>query len=306
MQLWLEPAEIQSRLDLDGLRAAMRQVLADLYTGRAAAPARVAARSSSGLLAAMPGLAAGMLGAKLVSVFPDNAAQGLPGHQALLALFDAATGAPMAVMDATVLTAERTAAVSAAATDALARPDARVVALLGTGVQAEAHARAIKRVRAFTEVRLAGRDPQRVRALAAAWGATPCPDFESAVRGADVICACTHAPEPVVRRTWLSPGAHVNSVGIGGCELDRDTVTAGLLAVEAPTAFAPFPAGAYELQGLPPERAVMIGAIFSGAHPGRTSAAEITVFKCVGHAVEDVAAGAWLLAHVRMDADESR
>ncbi|HET9785252.1 MAG TPA: NAD(P)-binding domain-containing protein, partial [Terriglobales bacterium] len=199
------------------------------------------------------------------------------------------------VLDATLLTAERTAAVSAAATEALARVDARVLTVVGTGVQAEAHMRAVRRVRRFREIRLAGRNPERVRKLANAWGATAAPGIEAAVRGADVICACTHAATPVLRRAWLAPGAHVNSVGIGGCELDRETVTAGLLTVEASTAFAPFPAGAHELQGLPAESGVAIGAVLTGAHPGRSADTQITVFKCVGHAVEDVAAGAWLL-----------
>lgn len=296
MHVWLNPADIQSRLDLDGLRGAMTQALADLYTGRASAPARVAVHAPQGLLAAMPGQASGLLGAKLVSVFPENSAYGLPGHQALLALFDAGTGTPVAILDATLLTAERTAAVSAAATGALARQDARVLAVLGTGVQAEAHVRAVRRVRRFSEVRLAGRNPDRVRSLAPAWNATAAAGIEAAVRGADVVCACTHAATPVLQRAWLKPGAHVNSVGIGGCELDHGTVTAGLLAVETATAFAPFPAGAYELQGLDPASGVAIGAIFTGDHPGRTSEDQITVFKCVGHAVEDVAAGAWLLA----------
>lgn len=295
MHVWLNPADIQSRLDLDGLRGAMRQALADLYAGRAGAPARVAVNSPQGLLAAMPGRAGGLLGAKLVSVFSENAALGLPGHQALLALFDAGTGTPVAVLDATMLTAERTAAVSAAATEALARKDAQVLAVVGTGVQAEAHARAVRRVRRFREVRLAGRHPERARSLASAWNAMAADSIEEAVRGADVVCACTHAATPVLQRAWLKPGAHVNSVGIGGCELDPDTIAAGLLTVEAPTAFAPFPAGAFELQGLAPESGIVIGAVFTGDHPGRSSDAQITVFKCVGHAVEDVAAGAWLL-----------
>jgi ornithine cyclodeaminase/alanine dehydrogenase-like protein (mu-crystallin family) len=295
MHVWLNPADIEARLDLDGLRGAMTQALTELYTGRALAPARVAVHAPLGLLAAMPGRAGGLLGAKLVSVFPENSAHGLPGHQALLALFDAATGTPVAVLDATRLTAERTAAVSAAATAALARRDARVLAVLGTGVQAEAHLRALRRVRPFQQVLLAGRNPDRVRSLAATANATAAAGIEAAVRAADVVCACTHAATPLFPRAWLKPGAHVNSVGIGGCELDRGTITAGLLTVEAATAFAPFPAGAYELQGLPPESGVAIGAVFSGDHPGRGSEDQITVFKCVGHAVEDVAAGAWLL-----------
>ncbi|MGH9483624.1 MAG: ornithine cyclodeaminase family protein [Terriglobales bacterium] len=296
MEFWTAE-QVRARLAggaLDGLRAAMAQALIDLHTGCASAPPRIAVHAPGGLLAAMPGTASGMLGAKLVSVFPQNAARGLPGHQALLALFDAATGTPVAILDATDLTAARTGAVSAVATDALARREARVLAILGTGVQAEAHCQAVRRVRAFREVRVAGRTLPHTAACALAWGARAMPDFEAAVRGADVICACTHASEPIVQRAWLAPGAHVNSVGIGGCEIDSETVTAGLLAVESLGSFAPFPAGAYELQNLDPARGVELGAILAGGHPGRSDERQITVFKSVGHAVEDVAAAAWL------------
>ncbi|MGH9467171.1 MAG: ornithine cyclodeaminase family protein [Terriglobales bacterium] len=293
IKVWLEAEEVRAGLDPDGLRAAMARVLEDLYRGRAHAPARIAVTAPEGLLAAMPGYADGMVGAKLVSVYAGNPARGLPGHQALLALFDAATGTPVAIMDGTALTAARTAAVTAVATDALARSGARVLAILGTGVQAEAHGAAVQRVRKFGEIRVAGRNRARAAELAAAWGGRAAESFEGAIRGADVICACTHAAEPIVQRAWLAPGAHVNSVGIGGCELDAATIAAGLLTVESKGAFAPFPAGAYELQGVDAARGVEIGAILAGEHPGRSGDDQITVFKSVGHAVEDVAAGAW-------------
>lgn len=272
----------------------MAQALMDLSGGRASAPPRVAAHAGDGLLAAMPGYASGVLGAKLVTVFPGNAARGLPGHQALIALFDGATGTPIAILDGELLTAARTAAVSAVATRALARPHSRVLAILGTGVQAAAHLQALPLAGEFSEIRVAGRSANRAAALAAAHGAIAAPSFEAAVRGADVVCCCTHAAEPILERAWLEPGAHVNSVGIGGCVLGRDTILAGFLAVESVTAFDPFPAGAYELQGLDPALGVELGAILAGQAPGRTAAGQITVFKSVGHAVEDVAATLWV------------
>ncbi|MGH9482023.1 MAG: hypothetical protein ACRD1L_08000, partial [Terriglobales bacterium] len=171
---------------------------------------------------------------------------------------------------------------------------------LGTGVQAHAHWRAVRRVRPFAEVRVAGRTPAHVRARAQAWGATACESFEAAVRGAGVVCACTHAADPIVRREWLAPGAHVNSVGIGGRELDPGTIAAGLLVVEAATAFAPFPTGAFELQEVDARRGVELGAILAGHHPGRRSPDEITVFKSVGHAVEDVAVAHWVFEQSRV------
>ena len=292
----LDPAEVARRLDPGALIEAMSAALADLSAGRAEGPPRIAVRSAHGLLAAMPGRAAGLLGAKLVTVFPENAARGLPGHQAVIALFAASTGELRALLDGTAITAARTAAVSAVATRLLARPDARVLAIVGAGVQAEAHARIVRRVRDFAEVRLASRRPDRTRACAAACGATPCDSIASAVRGADVVCCCTHAAAPVVEIAWLSPGAHVNSVGIGGHELGRDTLAAAaVLAVETRAAFLPFPSGAFELQGLDAAAAVELGELISGARPGRAPDARITVFKSVGHAVEDIAAAALLL-----------
>ncbi|MGH9417963.1 MAG: ornithine cyclodeaminase family protein [Terriglobales bacterium] len=301
---FLDQAEVARRLAAHpaALLEVMAQALMDLSAGRARAPARIAAHSPEGLLAAMPGFvpastarASGVLGAKLVTVFPANAARGLPGHQALIALFDGSTGAPLAVLDGEMLTAARTAAVSAVATRTLARPDARILAVLGTGVQARAHLQALPLVRPFTEIRIAGRSSERATALAQSTpAATPATSFEAAVRGADVVCCCTHAPEPILHRPWLSPGAHVNSVGIGGCELDRETLQSGLLAVESLTAFSPFPAGAFELQGLDPTLGVELGAVLAHHSPGRTSPTQITVFKSVGHAVEDVAAAHWL------------
>jgi alanine dehydrogenase len=155
---------------------------------------------------------------------------------------------------------------------------------------------AVGRVRDFDEVRVASRTHTHAETLAAETGATTAASFEEAVRGADVVCCCTHADSPVLRREWLSPGTHVCSVGVGdGPELDEETVRAGLLVVESPAAFEPFPAGTHELSGMDPSLAVELGQILSGAHPGRTSDDQITVYKSMGHAVEDAAAAALVL-----------
>jgi ornithine cyclodeaminase/alanine dehydrogenase-like protein (mu-crystallin family) len=253
-------------------------------------PPRIAASTERGLLAAMPGYADGVLETKLVSVFPDN--RELPSHQATISLFDDETGRPLALMDGTEITAVRTGASSAVSTRALARADARVLAVLGTGVQARSHVEAARRVRDFGEIRVAGRSPDRAQELAREIGATSVGSFEEAVRGADVVSACTDATEPVLSADWLAPGTHVTSVGAsrGGPELDRATVTAGLLVVESRVAFEPYPAGAHELQGLDPEPAVELGEVLAGTRDGRTSAEQITVYKSMGHAVEDAAA----------------
>ena len=291
--LVLTQTEVRQLLEVDPLLAALERAFVELSAGRASVPPRNAARvEERGLLAAMPGYLHGILETKLVSVFPGNDALGLPTHQALIALFDDATGALLAVMDGTEITAVRTGAASAVTTRALARDDARVLAVLGTGVQARSHLDAVRRVRDFGEVRVAGRTPAHAEALAAEVRAEAAGSFEEAVRGADVVCACTDSGEPVIRRQWLADGAHITSVGASsrGPELDRETMLAGLLVIESRVAFEPYPAGAHELEGLDPEAAVEIGEILSGSHEGRASAEQITVYKSMGHAVEDAAA----------------
>ncbi len=245
----------------------------------------------------MPGYVDGVLAAKLVTLFPGHE----PSHQALIAVFDAETGTPVAVLDGTHITAVRTGASSAVATRVLAREDARVLAVLGAGVQGRSHLDAVGRVRDFAELRIASRNPEHAQALAEETGATAVGSFEEAVRGADVVCACTSSAEPVLRREWLAPGTHVTSVGasMDGPELDRETVTAGLLVIESRIAFQPPPAGSHELQGLEPSEAVELGEVLAGDHPGRTSAEQITVYKSMGHAVEDAAAAALVLKRAR-------
>src|SRR4029079_2640909 len=210
-----------------------------------------------GILAAMPGSVPGLgaLGAKLVTVYPANTDR--PTHQAIVVLFDPATGTATALIDGTTLTAARTAAASAAATRTLARADAEIMAILGAGVQARAHARAVPRVcAALREIRIAGRDPEQSAAVARELSAeldrpvTAVGTFADALAGADIVCATTHSPDPVVRREWLTDGVHVNSVGFNtaGREVDEQTVCDALVVVESrASALAAVPAGANEL-----------------------------------------------------------
>ena len=290
--LVLSRAQVRELLDLDLLLEALERAFIELSAGRASVPPRIAASTERGLLAAMPGYADGVLEAKLVSVFPDNHAAGLPSHQATIAVFDDATGTPLALLDGTEITATRTAAASAVSIRALAEDDARVLAVLGAGVQGRSHIEAAARVRDFDEIRIASRHPEHARSLADEVGGVAFDSFEQAVRGADVVCACTDAGEPVLSADWLAPGAHVTSVGSSreGPELDPATVTANLLVVESRVAFEPYPAGAHELQGLDPESAVELGEVLAGTREGRTSPEQITVYKSMGHAVEDAAA----------------
>jgi alanine dehydrogenase len=289
--LFLNESDIRELLDVDRLIDELAPAFVAVSEGRVSVPPRIAALSPKGLLAAMPGYAEGVLETKLVAVFPGNHDLGIPSHQALIALFDADTGTPLAVMDGTVITAVRTAAASALATRVLAREDARVLAVLGAGVQGRSHLDAVPRVRDFAEIRVASRNEEHAEALAAETGVRVAPSFEDAVRGADVVCCCTDSSEPVLRRDWLGEGAHVTSVGVarGGPELDADTVADSLLVVESRAAFEPYPAGAHELQGLDPDSALELGQVLAG-RGGRTSATQLTVYKSMGHAVEDAVA----------------
>lgn len=307
--LLLSKREVESLLDPDQLRAAVAGALADLSAGRASMPPRIAALvpEQDGLLAAMPAYlpGAGALTTKLVSLFPRNTDR--PTHQAVIAVFDAATGTPTAFLDGEAITAARTAAASAVATEHLARKDADVLAIVGSGVQARAHLHAVTRVRPFTRVIVASRDRAKAERLAheeRASGPTvsATASIEDAIRAADVVCLCTHSPEPVIRRAWLKAGAHVSSVGYNtaGREVDEDTVVDALVVVESRAAtLAPPPAGANDIAWPIRDGRITkdhvhaeLGELVSGTRPGRSDERQITLYKSVGVAVEDAAAAA--------------
>jgi len=284
--LVLTRSEVEELLDLDALLDALAAAHAELSAGQASLVPRMGAfAGETGILGAMPAFAPSAgLGCKLVTLFPGN--RDRPTHQALIALFDPATGTPSALMDGTYITAMRTAAAAALATRILARPDARVLAILGTGVQSRSAEEMFPRARDFAEVRVAGRG-----------------EFEDAVRGADVVHATTASAEPVVRFEWLGPGAHVSSVGYGagGSELDPAIVErADVVVVEQrDSAFAPLPAGAPELEPRGRDEVVELGEIVAGTAVGRSSGEQITLYKSVGVAVQDLAAAALVLAAAR-------
>jgi ornithine cyclodeaminase/alanine dehydrogenase-like protein (mu-crystallin family) len=270
---------------MEDLIPAMERALAELSAGRVVQPVRqmLAIDDHQGFFAAMPAHAAGALGAKLVTFYPGN--QGIPTHHALVMLFRPDTGEPLVTMDGRLITEMRTAAVSAVATQHLARRGASVLAILGSGVQAGSHLEALRLVREFRDVRVwsprNGRrfaDEHRVRSAASA---------EEAVRGADVVVVATSSRTPVLRGEWLAPGAHVNAVG--ACrpdwrELDDEAVRRARLFVESREA-ATKESGDVIASGQDP---IEIGSVIDGAQPGRRSADEVTLFKSVGVAVEDV------------------
>ena len=292
--LYLSRADVERLLDLDAMLDALAEGFVLFSSGVSSVPARTAARvGDHNLLGVMPGYFPDLaLETKLVSVFPANDARGIPSHQALIALFGEADGTPLALMDGTYITAIRTGGAAAVATRLLAREDARVLAILGAGAQGSSHLQTLPRVRDFTEIRIASRNPERAKELAdcdpRALGVA---SFEDAVRGADVVACCTDAREPIVRREWLQPGAHVSAVGgTFGPELDQETVDACRVFVEWRGAVTNSPpAGAHELQGRDPASVTELGEVLATRKPGRQSADELTLYKATGHAVEDAA-----------------
>lgn len=246
-------------------------------------------------------------GAKLISVYPENFAKGRQSHQGLVILFEPTTGEPVCVVHAGEITAIRTAAASAVATDALARRDAHRLAILGYGEQAATHARAIARVREIGAIGVWGRSPERAEAFAARMSAElglpirAFADAEPLVREADIVCTVTAAREPVLKGAWVQPGTHLNLVGssvAGPVEVDNDLVARSRFVADSREGV--LRQGAEFLKakeaGLIGDDHIVaeIGQVLAGDVAGRRSETEITVYKSLGHVVQDLAT-AWAL-----------
>ncbi len=294
--LYLSRADVERLLDVDAMFDALARALIAYSDGSASAPPRSAVRVKHGLLGVMQAYVPGVaLETKLVSVFPENDRLGIPSHQGLIALFDVENGTPVAVMDGGYITQIRTGGTAAVAARLLAREDASVLAILGAGAQGWSHLETFPRIRDFKEIRVASRNDERARDLAAHHPkARATATFEEAVRGADVVACCTDAREPIISLDWLKPGVHVSAIGgTFGPELDAETVNASRIFVEWRGAVTnPPPAGAHELQGIDPSLVTEIGEVLAGTNPGRQSAEEMTLYKSTGIAVEDAATAA--------------
>jgi ornithine cyclodeaminase/alanine dehydrogenase-like protein (mu-crystallin family) len=264
----------------------MASALADLSRGKVVQPVRVMVPVAEyeGFLGVMPAYG-GALGAKLVTFYPKN--RDVHTHHAVVLLFRPETGEPLVTMDGRLITEMRTAAVSAVATRLLARPEASVLALLGSGVQARSHLEALRLVRAFRDIRVWS--PRNAPAFAERFGVRAAPSAEEAVRGADVVVVATTSMTPVLLGRWLAPGTHINAVGAPRPtwrELDDDTLTRARIYVESREA-ASRESGDIIAAG---RIFAEIGEVVAGTQPGRGSEDEITLFKSVGVAVEDIAA----------------
>jgi thiomorpholine-carboxylate dehydrogenase len=286
--IYLDEEQVRGLLRWEELIPAMEQALAKFSQGKVVQPVRGILTIEDGkrYLGIMPAAAEDVMGLKAVSFYPTNEGSAVPTHQAIVLLFRTDNGEPLAVMDGRLITEMRTAAVSAAITKYLMPPQSRVLALLGSGVQAHSHLAALSTVAQFEEVRVWSRTPQHAEEFAREHGAVAM-EAEAAVRGADVIVVATSSQEPVLRGAWLKDGAHVNAVGANRPtwrELD-DGAMRHLLVVDSREAVLQ-ESGDVILSGA--NIYAEIGEIFGGAKPACPG--ETTIFKSVGIATEDLAA----------------
>ena len=309
---FFDAAQVERLLDYPGCIEAMRRAMIALSSGERPQPLRqIFTVGDEQMFGTMPGelQAVSTFGAKLVSVFADPARPGRTRHQGVVVAYDGKTGAVSCIADAEPITRIRTGCASAVATDALAGEDAEVLAIFGTGVQAEAHLRAVPLVRSFREILLWGRSEERTGRFAAEMSdrigrpVVPVSDGEEAAGRADVICTVTSSAEPILLSEWVKPGTHVNLVGssyLGPVAVDAALVARaryvadyrpGVLAQAAELAAA-------RDAGLVDDAHVVgeIGEVLAGAIPGRQSESQITIYNSLGHVAQDLAAAAYLQA----------
>jgi ornithine cyclodeaminase/alanine dehydrogenase-like protein (mu-crystallin family) len=285
--------DVRRLLTMDECIEAMGSVLGSLARGELHQPLRFVTRppGAESLMGFMPAHRAGdgsTWSLKEIVIVPGNSARGLDAHQGAVLLHDGETGELQAILNASPITEIRTAAVSAVATRALARPGARTVAILGAGVQARSHAEAMRAVLGDVEIR--------------SWSRRDGGTAEAVLQDADVVCTCTSAHEPILRREWLAPGTHVNAVGASlpsVRELDTETMVAASLFVDRRESTLN-ESGDLLLAGLGEDHIrAELGEVLVGSHPGRTDAEELTVFKSLGLAVEDLAAAELIVRKAR-------
>jgi ornithine cyclodeaminase/alanine dehydrogenase-like protein (mu-crystallin family) len=296
--VFLNEEQVRQHLHLADLIPAMERALIDFSAGKVTQPVRsvIKVDPPGGFLGLMPALAPDGLGLKAVTFYPSNAQRGIPTHMATIFLVDPETGAPLAVMDGRLITEMRTAAVSAAATKLLAPPDAKILAILGSGVQARSHAEALRLVRPFEEVRVWSPTKEHAKQFADEIGGTAV-SVEEAVRGADVVVTVTGSKTPILQGSWLKRGCHVNAVG--ACrpdwrELDDDAMRRSVVFVDSRE-------GALKESGdvilSDANIYAELGEALAGRVPPRAN--ETTIFKSLGMAVEDIAAATLVYQSVR-------
>ena len=302
--VFLNEEEVRNHLQIADLIPAMEKALIDYSAGRVTQPVRSVIKIDppGGFYGMMPALTPDGLGQKIVTFYPPNAQKGIPTHMALIILNDAETGAPLAVMDGRLITEMRTAAVSAVATKLLASPAAKVLAILGSGVQARSHVEALRLVRQFEEIRVWSPTKEHAAQFAEEIGTVAVSAAEEAARGADVVVTATNSTTPILQGAWLKPGCHVNA--IGACrpdwrELD-DEAMAHIIFVDSREA-AMKESGDIILSGA--KIYAELGEALADRVPPRAS--ETTIFKSLGMAVEDIAAAQLVYRAVIVDLNKA-
>lgn len=291
--IFLNEEQVRQHLRMADLIPAMEKALIDFSAGKVKQPVRavITVDPPGGFFGMMPALTPEGLGLKIVTFYPKNVERGLPTHMATIALVDPETGTPLAVMDGRLITEMRTAAVSAVATNLLASPDAKILAILGSGVQAHSHAEALRLVRRFQEIRVCSPTREHAERFAKEIGAKPM-SAEQAVRGADVVVTATNSKTPVLKGSWLKSGCHVNVIGASRPDWREtdDEAMANVLFVDSREG-AMKESGDVVLSGA--KIYAELGEALAGKVPTRAN--ETTIFKSLGMAVEDIAAA--MLVH---------
>ncbi len=286
--------EIETLLDPNELLSALEDGFKALSDGQLNVPPRNQAIAPKGLLVGMPAYMPNkLMSVKLVSVFHENHKQNIPDHQATITLFNSETGSPVAFMDGEYITAMRTAAGAILSIRTLARKNSKSIAIIGAGVLGHAHLKMIGTLSGIEKIYIASKDISKAQALSArASNALAVDSIQQAVSNADIVCLCTSSLEAVIKAEWLKDGVHISSGGYRppGGELPRDVVENSHIFVESKVAFSPPPVGSAELQGLDSSFGTELGEVLLNQKEGRRNDQETTIYKSMGHAMEDLVA----------------
>lgn len=290
---YLSTADVTSLIEPGAVLATLAEGFKALSAGMVQAPPRpkIDVPGKGFALAMLAWMPARHIALKTVNVFEGNHAHHLPSHMGLISLFDRETGAPLAVMDAAAITGIRTAGGAVLSIDPLARKDAKIATVIGGGVQAREHVRLLATLLNIEDIRVFARRLDVAKAIA---GLSPLAkatsDLEASVRESDIVCLTTSSTTPVIEDAWIKPGTHVTSVGFAppGSEVPTALIERARICVETRNAFSPAPVGCAELAGRDPSSAVELGEVLAGAKPGRTSDTEVTLYKSMGNAMEDM------------------
>lgn len=292
--LILTRKEIERLLDPNELITVLEEGFKAVSANQLNVPPRNQAIAPKGILIGMPAYMPNkLMSVKLVTVFHENSKQGIPNHQATITLFDSETGSPVAFMDGEYLTAMRTSAGAIVSIKHLARKSSKTLAIIGAGVLGETHLQMIGALSGIEKIYVASKDISKAQAVASrASNAHAVDSIQEAVSDADIICLCTSSAEPVIKMEWVKEGAHISSVGYRppGGELPRDLIEKSHIFVESKVAFSDPPVGCSELKGLDPSFGAELGEVLLGQKDGRRNEQEITVYKSMGHAMEDLVA----------------